>query len=176
MFRVSCMFLAVLAILAPNAHAFAAEAVGVEIKDDGKNVAGYVITHKGESDAELWMMLRDQHLTFERDYEIPVDENDPTRATLTGDLQIHVHRRGDTGVGTSVAELRLEKRGDRWFLTDAEIERTREAAGLALPPPPPAPKEKTVFRIWLVALGLVAFLFAIAAWIVGRSRISPAQP
>jgi hypothetical protein len=116
------LLIAVLLVAGGALRASAAVAVGMEILRDGNHVAGFTITHRGESEAEIWHMLKDIRLTFERDFPIPVDAEDSTKATLTGAIEIRMRRRGEAGTGTVTDHLQLVRRGSQWYVAEADVE------------------------------------------------------
>lgn len=145
-----------LALVAPAASA--AEAVGIEVLQDGKHIAGFTITHQGESEAELWMMLREVPLTFQRDFSIPVDADDSTKSALVGSIEVRVHRRGDAGAGITTDRLEFVRRGDRWFVTDADVERTLQAADSKIAATPSTAAKRQLS--WTLVLCLACLLVA----------------
>jgi len=156
--------------------ASAAEAVGIDILQDGKQVAGYTITWTGETEAELWMNLKKTRLTFERDFEIPVDPDEKYKATLTGKVEIRATRRGDPGARTTVDKLRLKLKGpDHWVVDSEDVEATLKAAGLQNPKTRPQ-VERTGYvplETW-VKVGMIGFALFLgcAAWVKKKRRTS----
>ena len=150
----------VLGILAAQ-KALAAEAVGMSILQDGQHVAGFTITYDGQTEAELWMMLKEIPLTFERDFEVPVDPEDGDKATLSGSIEVHAKRRGTPGSKTTVETVRILRQGpDRWVMVPQDVERTLKAAGLAIPVGGPSPRA--------IAEGVASWMFfGITALFVG---------
>ena len=154
--------------------ASAAEAVGIDILQDGTQVAGYTITWTGETEAELWMNLKETRLTFERDFEIPVDAEEKYRATLTGKIEIRATRRGDPGASTTVDKLRLILKGpDHWVVHIEDVEATLKAAGLQMPEQQPQ-MERThhvPLATW-VKVGMVGFALFLccAAWVKKKKQ------
>ncbi len=116
----------------------AAEIAGVAILQDGEHVAGIAITYGGETEAELWLLMQTHPLIFERDFTIPVSDDDPTTATLTGAIEVQTYRRGDPGTTLKTDQIQIVQRGsDQWFVVQGDIERTLKAAGLTRPDPKP---------------------------------------
>ncbi|MBC8288821.1 MAG: hypothetical protein H8E37_00745 [Planctomycetes bacterium] len=155
--------------------ASAAEAVGIDILQDGKQVAGYTITWTGETEAELWMNLKETRLTFERDFEIPVDPKEENKATLTGKIEIRAMRRGRAGTSTTVDRLRLKRSGSgHWMVDGEDVEATLKSAGLKVPVPRPQIEQADYVPLatW-VKVGMVGFALFLAcvAW-VKRTRNS----
>lgn len=142
-------------------NVLAAEAVGMSILRDGKFVAGFTITYEGQAEAELWMMLKEIPLTFERGFEIPVDPEDSDKAILKGNIEIHAKRRGTPGSKTTVETVRFLRQGpDRWVMDRQDVERTLKAAGLTIPEGASSPRA--------VANGVASWMFfGIAALLVG---------
>ena len=163
-------------------RAAAAEAVGMEILQDGEHIAGFTVTYSGESEAEIWLMLRNMPLTFERDFSIPTDPSDSTTATLTGSIEIRTHRRGDPGSGTRTEQLRLVLRGSTdWYVAESDIDRTLMSAGLKIPgnaPVPeenaPLPKDNAIGIYWCILLCLMGLVAVVAVILVVRRRSSRA--
>ncbi|MEK6233774.1 MAG: hypothetical protein N2C14_03595 [Planctomycetales bacterium] len=162
-------------LVALGAHrAWAAEATGMEILQDGEHVAGFTITHMGQSEAEIWLLLKEIPLTFERDFSIPVDPNDDAKATLTGSLEIRTHRRGDAGTGTVTDHVDLVRRGaSDWHMTDAEVDRTLKATGLKPPTKTATPRSAPTSLFMVLPLGVIGLVIVIAflAFVMGRGTI-----
>lgn len=153
------------------APAVAAEATGIEILIDGKSVAGFTTTYQGESQAEIWLMLKQTPLTFERDFQVPASDADPSQATLTGQILLRTYRRGDPGTATLCDSLELVRRGNRWFVAEQDVDRTLKAAGLR-PPDEPAPTPAEVSKsaaIW--SLLIAAVLVVLIAFVAFRAGI-----
>lgn len=152
----------------------AAEAVGIDILQDGRQVAGYTITWTGETEAELWMNLKETRLTFERNFEIPVDPDENYRATLTGKIEIRAMRRGDPGASTTVDQLRLRLKGpDHWVVHSEDVEATLKAAGLQIPDPrPQIERAHAVTLATWVKVGMVSFALFLgcAAWVKKKKQ------
>ncbi len=145
----------------------------MEILQDGKPVAGFTVTYAGESEAEIWLMLKDIPLTFERAFPIPVDPDDSTKATLSGSIEIRTHRRGDAGTGTFTDHLKLVRRGSaRWYVVEADIDQTLKAAGLEIPVPSTTsvttPATAWTGFYWVAALCLAGLLVAAVVLLVIR--------
>jgi hypothetical protein len=153
--------------------AVAAEATGVTIRIDGKSVAGFTTTYRGETEAQIWQMLKQTPLTFERDFAIPLSDVDPDRATLSGQIRIETFRRGDPGTGTVCDRLELVRRGGEWFVADQDVDRTLKATGLPLPDAststPPAISESLDIGVLLVGAVLV-LLIALVAFLAMTPR------
>ena len=154
------LFFAAVFMIALSAHrASAAEAVGMEILQDGKHVAGFTVTYTGESEAEIWLMLKDIPLTFERDFPIRVNAENSTKATLSGSIEIRTHRRGDAGTGTFTDYLQLVRRGSaQWYVVEADVDRTLKAAGLEAPEPLPTPTTVWTGLYWGAAVCLAGLV------------------
>lgn len=155
--------------------ASAAEAVGIDILQDGKQIAGYTITWSGETEAELWMNLKETRLTFERDFEIPVDPNEKYKATLIGKIEIRATRRGDPGASTTVDRLRLKLKGpDYWVVDSEDVEATLKAAGLEIPARQPQIERAHYVPLatW-VKVGMVGFALFLgcAAWVKKKRQV-----
>ena len=60
----------------------AAEIAGMDVLLAGKHICGFAYTYDGESEAEIWRMVKTQPLTFERDFDVPADPANPRTAPL----------------------------------------------------------------------------------------------
>jgi hypothetical protein len=141
----------------------------MEILQDGKHVAGFTITHRGEPEAEIWLKLKEIRLTFERDFEIPVDAEDGTKATLSGSIEIRTRRRGEPGTRTVTDHLQLVRRGSQWYVAEADVDRTLKAAGLRVPVRSTTPATVWTKPLWAVALCLaVVAAVAVVLLIIRR--------
>lgn len=129
-FPIYCMSaISCLAFTCPD-RVGAAEVAGMDILIDGKQVAGYAMTYNGESEKERWLLLKKTSLTFERDFKAPNDPSQPDRATLRGKIRLQASRRNRPGTAVVIKQLTLERRKDRWYVTDDEVDRTLRASGL----------------------------------------------
>lgn len=166
---VSAGIAALTAVVGLARFASAAEAVGIDILQDGKHVAGYTITWTGETEAELWMNLKETPLTFERDFEIPIDPDEKYKATLIGKIELRATRRGNPGASTTVDKLHLKLKGPgHWCVASEDVEATLKAAGLQKPRPRPQVERAghVPLETW-VKVGMVGFavFLACAAWV-----------
>ncbi len=127
----------------PSAHAATAAGAGIEL--NGEYVGGYTITWDGESRDDLVRQLSKHYITFERDFEIPVDAKDPTLATLKGKVRLLSKIRGDRQVMATTTVLQLVKRGEKWYaepeslklalkdiVLNEELDRARWPAGTVM--------------------------------------------
>jgi hypothetical protein len=114
--------------------AAAAEVAGVAVRLNGKDVAGIAITYDDHTEAQLWALLNDHYLTFERDFAIPVKPDDANAATLEGKIVVHTFRRGDSRVSVEVKKLDLVKKetanGLGWYVSEADARRLANLAGV----------------------------------------------
>lgn len=106
-----------------------ATAAGADIELNGKYIAGYTITLDGESREDLVRQLCRHHLTFERDFEVPVEAKDPSSATLTGKIRILSKIRGDREVMAITKVLKLVKREGNWYVEPKSLKRALETDG-----------------------------------------------
>jgi hypothetical protein len=121
----------------------------------------------------------DTPLTFERDFDIPADAEDGSRATLTGTLQIRTYRRGDPGTGTTTDQLKLiQRKPGKWYVVESEVERTMKAAALVakLNAPSPAEYASQISRSFrLIAYGsLAGVVVGISFFLFGRKSANRA--
>jgi hypothetical protein len=142
------ILVATLMAFAINPSARAATAAGAGIELDGKPVAGYTITLKDESRQDLYELLVSRHLTFERDFKIPVDEKIPTIATLKGSIRIYTKIRGDRQVMATTTELRLEQREGRWYVKEESLRRALKGPAPAQAEKPKADNATPALKVW----------------------------
>lgn len=163
-------FIATLLLVAVGTQqASAAEAVGMEILQDGKSVAGFTITYSGETEAEIWLMLKDVRLTFERDFPIPVDADDPMKATLTGAIEVRTRRRGDPGTSMVTDHVDLVRRGPTdWYLAESEVDRTLRATGLPLPTKKRPTARDSMGLYWLIPFSLLVLVITVVLFLITR--------
>jgi hypothetical protein len=149
--------------------------------------------------AVVWRYLADLRLRSEPGVVVPADPGDPLKATLRGDILVHLQYTGQPDREVRVRELRLTRRtpdGD-WSLDLDEVRRVAREAGLFeevplnLPrieavdpnnPPPPLRTEETdPLPVWLMILGggglgvLVAATLVLMAWLRRKARRREAQ-
>ena len=173
----SVLALTMVAGIAKNTSA--AEAAGIDILQDNEPAAGYTITWTGEIEAELWMNLKETRLTFERDFEIPVDPVEKNKAALTGKIEIRATRRGIPGARTTVDQLRLKLKGPgHWVVDSEDVEATLTAVGLQNPKTRPH-VERTGYvslETW-VKVGMIGFALFLgcAAWVKKKRRSTHAS-
>lgn len=125
------VFFSIFALFAPIDGAKAATAAGAGIELNGKYIGGYVITRAKETRADLVGQLVVRHLTFERDFKLPVDPKKPNTVTLAGEIKIYSKIRGDREVEARASELKLVKRKGEWY-----VERNSLRRALNLPEKP----------------------------------------
>jgi hypothetical protein len=140
--------IAALAFLLVSPTAGAATAAGAGIELDGKYVGGYTITQNGESRQDLYGLLASRHLTFERDFKIPVDHKTPTVAILKGNIRILTKIRGDRQVTATTTELRLEQREGKWYVEEESLPRALKAAAPAQVDNPKAGDAAPALKVW----------------------------
>ena len=168
MIRHRSLLIAVLLVAGGAHRASAAVAVGMEILQDGKHVAGFTITHRGESEAEIWLKMKDIRLTFARDFAIPVDAEDSAKATLTGSIKVRTRCRGEPGTGIVTDHLQLVRRSSLWYVVDADVDRTLKAAGLKVPAQATTPATVWTEPLWAVALCLSGLVVAAVVLLIIR--------
>ena len=120
--------MAALGLLATLSSADAATAAGAGIELNGKSIGGYVLTWDGESREDLVRLLAKRPLTFEREFQVPVDAKDPSLATLQGKIRLLSKIRGDRQVLATTAELQLVKRKGKWSVEEMSLERALDKA------------------------------------------------
>ena len=173
----SVLTLTMVAGIAKNTSA--AEAAGIDILQDNEPAAGYTITWTGETEAELWMNLEETRLTFERDFEIPVDPVEKNKAALTGKIEIQATRRSIPGARTTVDQLRLKLKGPgHWVVDSEDVEATLTAAGLQVPEQQPQ-IERThhvPLATWVkVGMAGFALFLGCAAWVKKKKQTQRAR-
>lgn len=124
---------AIAALAALTAAARGATAAGAGIEVDGRYVGGYTITRKAETRDELVRGLAQHRLTFERDYRVPVEADDPDRATLRGKIRLLSKIRGDRVVMGTTESLLLVQRKGAWFVEPTSLQRALRPAKEAEP-------------------------------------------
>jgi hypothetical protein len=156
-----------------------AEAAGIDILQDNEPAAGYTITWTGETEAELWLNLKETRLTFERDFEIPVDPVEKNKAALTGKIELRATRRGIPGARTTVDQLRLKLKGPgHWVVDSEDVEATLTSAGLQVPEQQPQ-MERThhvPLATWVkVGMAGFALFLGCAAWVKKKKQTQRAR-
>lgn len=116
------------AFIVATRPAGAATICGAGIELDGKHVAGYAETWVGQSPEELMGGLVGRKLTIERDFKVPVDADDPNKATLRGKIRVVASKRRDALLVAEFGVLHLVKRNGQWFVAEADVKKALAAA------------------------------------------------
>jgi len=163
----------VLLVLTACVPCHAATLVSVDILQDGKQIAGITRTDMGEDHATLWQYLKTDRLSVERDFVIPVSDDDPLKAVLNGNLEMRlVYRNSETVASTKVNQLTLVRKStdsDEWFVDPADVDRSMKAAGLTLVPPAATPMQ--FFLLAIILISFVLLLLAIVFFLQQRSSL-----
>lgn len=183
-------------ILICQTSANAARLLHVEYEVDGEQILATAYTDGGADAATVWRYLSEtpnfgtrQEVTDEKVDGQPdgrkevvrkfapfsVDENDPMRATLTGDVVVRILHASQTIAEVKVSELTLirdDSSEDRWYVPEAEVEHTAMLAGLGTPTPATAAATwiGMGIRVFFVAAIVLLVVVGILAVVISTTR------
>ena len=106
----------------------AAAVAGAGIEVDWKYVAGYAITHTGQSNEALFRGLAHEGLTFERDYAFPKELENPNQLVLEGRIRLAASIRNRDKLAVELQSLTLVKRDGAWHVDADELEQALKKA------------------------------------------------
>ena len=112
------------ALLFTFSSAHAATAAGAGIKVDGKYIGGYVITQDGETRADLVRQLSRMAITFQREFELQADADNPNSAMLKGKIELVTKIRGDRETMAEITKLKLVKRDGKWYVESKSLKQS----------------------------------------------------
>lgn len=123
----------IISLTIPSAQAGGAEIDRIDVRLDGKTIAGFSTTSQNRTEAQLFGLLMDRPLKFDQGFVIPVDPGKQKSTTLEGKIEVRIERQSHPRITVEVETLPLVwketiERLSGWYVSEECVKRLAKLA------------------------------------------------